>query len=78
MAELYNVENSSNIKAIGYDPESLTATCVFKDKFGLPTATWEYTGMSQEVFDEWLAAESKGRFFQSRVKKTYPGRKVEG
>lgn len=67
---------SSNISELAYNQDELKARCTFKDKNGHNTSTWEYAGVSQEVFDEWLEAPSKGRFLNSRIKGAYQGRDV--
>lgn len=52
---------SSNVKAIGYDNGAL-----FVEFHG--SGTYRYDKVPRELFDEFLAAESAGRFFAANVR----------
>jgi len=81
--ELTPVE-SSQIAAIGHDAASKTLAIQFKNKKGVGN-TYHYDNVSPETYTEFLAAESKGRFFGKFIKDTktddgdplYPYRKIE-
>lgn len=62
------VENSSQIKSYGYDPESQTLAMVFKHGAG---AEYQYPNVSAEMYAGLEAAESKGNYF-GRVIKPLP------
>jgi KTSC domain-containing protein len=54
---------SSFIKAIGYEPEKKTLRVQFSTG-----ETWDYYAVEPELFEQFQAAESAGKFFHSRVK----------
>jgi len=60
---------SSNVKAIGYDPEEKTLEVEF-----LNGGIYQYGGIQQELYDELLAAKSVGRFIAQTIR---PGRKAK-
>lgn len=66
MPEMHFV-TSSNIEAIGYDPEAQELHV----RFVKSGATYAYYGVQRWVFDEFLQAESKGKFFLERIKPHY-------
>ena len=55
---------SSNIAKQGYDP----ATKTFKIQF-LSGSTYLHHDVPQDVYDEWLAADSKGSRYHSNIKR---------
>jgi hypothetical protein len=63
--------NSSNIQAIGYDPDSATLTIAFKD-----ASKYEYYDVPQHEFDTFLAADSKGRYGHQNIYKRYRQQKI--
>jgi hypothetical protein len=65
MTALTYVE-SSNIEAIGYDPTLSELTVVFKK-----SGTYVYRSVPQDVFDQFLAAESKGSFLNRQIIPNY-------
>ena len=62
---------SSAIQAIDYRPATRTLLVVFIDGGG-----YAYSGVEASTYAEFLAAESKGRFFAERVRGRYDFRKV--
>ncbi len=65
---------SSQIAAIGHDPETNTLAIQFKNKGG-PGATYHYDNVDVELFDRFRNADSKGTFFGKEIKadaKAYP------
>jgi hypothetical protein len=58
---------SSQIHAIGYDPATGTLAVQFLRK-GLPAGTYNYSGVPQDLYDQFAAAESKGKFFSEFIK----------
>lgn len=63
--EMIDVQ-SSNLKKVGYDPESRTLAIEF-NKGG----TYHYQDVPQEVFDELMEAPSQGRYFSSQIKNMF-------
>lgn len=64
---------SSNIAAAGYDPERLVFAIKFKNG-----DIWHYGRVPPSRFQEFAAAESKGRFFSQHVRGKYAGEKMTG
>ncbi len=62
---------SSNIDAIGYNRRRTTLYVRF-----LNGGLYGYFGVSKDVFDEFLAAESKGKFLHAHIKSTYEYEKI--
>lgn len=69
---LVPIEGSSNIAAAGYS----AAVKLLDIKF-LSGQTHRYADVSPEVFDEFLAAESKGKFFGSRIRGKYESQRID-
>lgn len=61
---------STTILAIGYDEPSQELHIAFT------SGTYVYHKVPQEVYDEFMNAESIGKFFHSRIKKVYAGTKA--
>lgn len=57
---------SSNVAAIGHDPDSQILTVQFHSG-----RSYRYANVSEEVFEQFLDAESKGRFFNEHIKDVY-------
>lgn len=57
-----NVE-SSHIKSIGYDAETRTMVVEFKT-----WAVYSYSPITEECYNEFTAAESKGKYFAEKIK----------
>ena len=55
--------DSSDVAAIGYDDESQTLEVEF-----IKSGVYQYFGVPREVFEAFLAADSKGRFLAQNVK----------
>jgi hypothetical protein len=65
--------SSSNVLAVGYDPETKTLTVKFKSG-----AVYQYPRIEPEMFDKLLAAESVGRFVNMIVRSgNHKGVKLE-
>jgi len=62
---------SSNIKAAGYSAKSKTFRVSFK-----AGATYDYIGVPPEVFSNFMASDSKGRFFFANIKAKFESVKV--
>jgi hypothetical protein len=58
---------SSAISAIGYDPASRRLKIRFKQG-----RTYDFCNVPQDVFDRFLTAPSKGRFYDDRIRDRYP------
>lgn len=58
--------SSSNLAAVGYDPETQTLAVEFRSG-----GTYEYYDVPQQVFDGLLSAASHGQYFQSNIRGSY-------
>lgn len=63
--------SSSNISQIGYEPDSQILEIEF-----LKGGVYQYSSVPPSVFDEFMAASSKGRYFSAYVKDRYPTTRV--
>jgi hypothetical protein len=68
--EMESVE-SSNVKAIGYDPKNSTVFVDFKNG-----ASYEYYDVPERVFHELKNADSVGRFLNMEIKGSYSYSKI--
>ena len=64
---------STNLTDIAHDATTNTLSVVFKGR-----TAYFYPGVPVEVFDRFVAAESKGRFFNAEVKDKYAFFTLEG
>lgn len=71
MPEMIPVQSSS-VEAIGYDARARALYVRFL-KLG---RTYRYAGVTAQVYQELMRAESKGRFVNIRIKPNYPCTKV--
>lgn len=62
---------SSSIEAVGYDPASKRLYVRFRS-----TYTYVYYEVAKSVFDDLLAADSKGRFLNQEIKDAYDYRRL--
>ena len=74
--EMKPIEKSSNVKAIGYDPESKKMRVAFKGRDG--DNVYEYTDVAPHVHAEMLAAESAGSYFAKNIRGKYGVEKLTG
>lgn len=63
-----NPVESNNLAAIGYDAESKTLQVDFKNG-----KRFQYPNVEPELFAEFQAAESVGKFFAARIKSEFLG-----
>ena len=63
---------SSNIKSVGYDAELSILYVQFHGG-----KLYAYKGVSKEVYDEFLNAESIGKYFMSQIKGAYDCVKID-
>ena len=64
--------NSSRIRAVGYDPKSEALEVEFSDgRFVL------YSGVSQEVHRQFMAAPSATSFFEDKIDENYSSRRLK-
>ena len=61
--------NSSNIVAIGWENN------ILRVQFN-SGVMWEYYNVDDDVFQSFLNAESKGKFFHQHIKHEYEGKKI--
>ena len=69
---LQDVE-STLVEQVGYDPATQTLTV----KLVTDGSVYEYFGVPQEVYDQFMAAESKGNFFAKNIKNVYKFQKKQ-
>lgn len=63
--KMHHVESSA-IEAVGYDPENCLLHVRFKQ-----TGLYTYRNVPPDVFREFLAASSKGRFYNQYIRNAY-------
>ncbi len=69
---------SSQVAAVGYDPETKTLAVQFKSKATgeTPVPVYHYPGVTIETHDEFIRADSVGTYFGAKIKplafKKYP------
>lgn len=67
---------SSQLKSIGYDPETQTLEVEFASGSG---GIYRYSNFEQDAWDDFMKSESKGSFFIRNIKKNpakYPYRRM--
>lgn len=62
---------SSQINGFGYDPGSRTLAVQFPGRGATPGSIYHYANVPAEVFAEFQASDSKGKFFGSRIRSVY-------
>jgi len=67
MVEMHFVQ-STNVECVGYDPEFMELHVRFLNS----PVTYVYLNVPQQVFDEMMAASSKGSYLSQCVKEVYP------
>jgi hypothetical protein len=63
--------SSSNLRAIGYEPETATLEVEFNHG-----GVYQYHGVPQEVFDSLMQAGSHGIYFNENIKNSYTTTKL--
>lgn len=63
MQPIVNIDGSSNVTGIGYDPTTQTLAVRFKSG-----KTYNYQDVPPQVHKDFMAAPSKGSFFATNVK----------
>lgn len=62
---------STNIISIGYESDSSTLEIEFRGG-----GIYQYFGVPQSAYDDFINAGSKGKFFAQNIKNVYPCSKV--
>lgn len=57
---------SSNVASIGYDRDRMTLEVEFRDG-----SVYQYFDVPEAVYQEFMRAESKGRFMHTNIKNSY-------
>ncbi|MBM9604116.1 KTSC domain-containing protein [Desulfopila inferna] len=57
---------SSNIESVGYDPDNAILQIAF-----LSGAVYEYFDVSEYIYDELMAADSKGKYANKNIYKHF-------
>lgn len=63
--------SSSNIVSVGYDPASETLEIEFSNG-----SVYQYYNISQNTYDQFMAAASKGQFLAYQIKNAFPYSRV--
>jgi hypothetical protein len=63
--------SSSNLHSVGYDPDTQTLEITFSSG-----VTYQYQDVPEYIYQELLAAESKGTYFRQTIRGNYPTLKV--
>jgi hypothetical protein len=63
--------NSSKIRSVGYDPKSQVLEVEFSDG-----RVFAYSGVSQEVHRQFMAAPTAASFFEDKIADDYPSRRI--
>jgi hypothetical protein len=69
--KIINEIQSSNLKKTEYDTETKKMLVEFNNG-----AKYEYSEVSHQVYTQFRLSESQGKFFNSKISKTYKYRKV--
>lgn len=62
---------SSNLENVGYDPESATLQIGFKNGY-----VYEYYDVPQHIYDELMAADSKGKYSHRNIYKVFNQQRI--
>jgi len=62
---------SSNLAAVGYDPESRILEIEFPD-----SGVYQYFDVPQSVYDDLMSAPSHGKFFHAHIRNKYRYAKI--
>jgi len=62
---------SSNIASVGYDAPSETLEVEFQNG-----TVYQFYNISQGIYDQFMEASSKGKFFSTYIKNAYPYSRV--
>jgi uncharacterized protein YuzE len=65
-------KESTNVKAIGYDPEAATLRIQFASG-----KTYEYAGVPDDVYIDLMASDSIGRFVASNIRGKFETTPIE-
>ncbi len=68
--ERYNVA-SSNIRSVGYDPQTQTLEVEFMNG-----TIYQYYGVPENIYDQMMVEQSKGRFLNTYIRNQYPYSRV--
>lgn len=58
---------STNLVAIGYDPDTQTLRVKFKPQGDKPSAIWDYAKVPADRYAEMMAHISQGSFFRAHI-----------
>jgi hypothetical protein len=64
--------SSSNLASVGYDETGQVLEVEFRHG-----GVYQYIGVSAAVFDEFMAADSLGRYLAKNIKPRYPFRRMD-
>ena len=63
--------SSSNIRAIGYDPQGKVLEVEFVNG-----GIYQYFGVSQQLYERFMATSSKGKFFSAHILDKFKTKKI--
>jgi hypothetical protein len=68
---------SSNVAAVGYNPESRVLEVEFKGRNGKTPAIYQYLGVSHEQWVGLLRAPSKGQYLSREIKPDHEAHRIQ-
>jgi hypothetical protein len=75
MADI-DCKESATLHWARYDATKRTLQVDFRGKDGEKQSTYEYADFPEEIFAQFNAATSRGRFFAARIRPKYKGTKI--
>ncbi len=70
------IEDSTMIKKVFYDPQTHTLDAVFRKKDNTDGARYRYRRVPAQVVAELVFADSKGKYFNKNIKKAFVVEKI--
>jgi KTSC domain-containing protein len=64
--------SSSNLQSVGYDPQNRILEIAFHGN-----GVYQYEDVNHSIYTELMAAPSKGRYFDERIRDRYAWRRVD-
>lgn len=66
------VVESSNLKSVGYDPDTETLEIEFRNG-----SVYRYAGVPQAIYEGLMAARSKGSYHSQHIRNAYSYKRVK-
>lgn len=68
---------SSHLYSVGYNPKKETMFITFH-RGGIPTSTYSYRNIPEEIFQGLVTAKSKGKYFHEFIRGFYQYQRLGG